>query len=98
MAKRSRKATKATRAARPRRSRRAAGDNLAGTKLDGKSVREMTETFNKLVPEAEKRGLKFWWLKEHISPFESRAAAVRMIDKLEAAMEAVLASRRKRVD
>ena len=86
-ARRSRKTT----AARPRR-----GDNLAGKKRDGKSVREMTERFNQLVPEATKAGVKGWWVKEHVSLFESRAAAVRMIDKLEAAMALALANRRAR--
>jgi hypothetical protein len=97
MAKRSRKRT-STRAARPRRSRtgRAAGDNLAGKPLDGKSVREMTAEFNTRVPQARKLGLGFWWLKEHVSPFESRAAAMRMLDKLEAAMAVALATRRAR--
>jgi hypothetical protein len=56
----------------------------------------MTAEFNATVPRARKLGLAFWWLKEHVSPFESRAAAIRMLDKLEAAMVAVLASRRKR--
>ncbi len=73
-----RKARKAPRAARPARRRTKA----AGKKLDGKSVREMPAEFNKLVPEAERRGVRAWWIKDHVSPFESRAAAVRMIDRL----------------
>jgi hypothetical protein len=95
MAKRSRKRT-ATRAARParRRTGKAAPDNLAGKKPDGKSVREMTAEFNARVPQARKLGLGFWWLKEHVSPFESRAAAIRMIDRLEQAMAAAIAKRR----
>ncbi len=64
--------------------------------VDRGTVREMTAEFNARVPEAKKRGLAFWWLKPHTSPFESRAAAMRMIDKLEAAMEAARASRRRR--
>jgi len=63
----------------------------------GKSVREMTAEFNARVPQVRKLGLAFWWLKEHVSPFEVRAAAIRMLDRLEAAMEAVLANRRKRL-
>jgi|GraSoiStandDraft_41_1057321.scaffolds.fasta_scaffold1427765_2 hypothetical protein len=87
MAKRTRRTT---RAARPRRSRtgKAAGDNLAGTKLDGLSVREMTAEFNRLVPEARKLGLKHRWVKEHVSPFESRTAAARMLGQLTVAMRA----------
>jgi hypothetical protein len=69
-------------------------DNLAGKKPDGKSVREMTAEFNARVPQARKLGLGFWWLKEHVSPFESRAAAIRMIDRLEQAMAAAIAKRR----
>jgi len=91
MAKRLRRAT---RAARPRRSGKAAGDNLAGKKLDGKSVREMTAEFNATVPQARKVGLGYWWLKEHVSPFESRRAAIRMLDRLETAMKLALAKRR----
>jgi hypothetical protein len=79
---------KATKAARPTRRR-----NGKATKSDGKSVREMTAEFNSLVIQAQKAGAKAWWIREHVSPFESRAAAVRMIDKLEAAMAEALASR-----
>ncbi len=95
MAKRSRRAPRAARPA-SRRAGKAAPDALAGKKLDGKSVREMTAEFNTRVPQARRLGLGFWWLKEHVSPFESRPAAIRMLDKLEAAMELAMASRRRR--
>jgi hypothetical protein len=54
----------------------------------------MTAEFNARVPQARRLGLAFWSLKEHVSPFESRAAAMRMIDKLEVAMAVALAKRR----
>jgi hypothetical protein len=47
---------------------------------------QLTETFNKLVPVANKRGIT--WAKHHTSAFETRAGGIKQIARLEAAIAA----------
>jgi hypothetical protein len=81
MTKRSRK----TRAARPRRRpRKPAGDNLTAV-VNKLSISEMTARYNLLVPVAKRLGLA--WVR-HLSQFNSRATAIRQLEKLVRAMRA----------
>jgi hypothetical protein len=77
----------------PKRGAKVAKDttkNGGGKKRgDGPTLRELTDQFNALVPEAVKKGIK---VKHHTSLFESKVAAERMLGQLKEKMAAPAAT------